>query len=123
MWCKNTSFMAGLSHALDGVKEAFQSERSMRIQVVTAVLVIILGILLRLDAWEWIVCTVLIGLVISAELLNTAIEQAVDIFSSQIDTRIKRAKDIAAAAVLIVSLAAAVAGLIIFVPKIWHLIF
>jgi undecaprenol kinase len=61
--------------------------------------------------------------VIGAELLNTAIEQAVDICLPHPDPRAKRAKDTAAGAVLIVASAAAIAGLIIFAPKVWHMFF
>jgi undecaprenol kinase len=123
MGMKNQSFLSGLRHALDGVKEAFVSERSMRIHVFAAAAVIVLGALLGLSALEWVVCLALIGLVIGAELGNTAIEQAVDICSPHPDPRAKRVKDIAAAAVLVVSLAAAAAGLIIFLPKAWDLFF
>jgi len=123
MGTKNRSFLSGLIHAIDGVMEGFRSERSMRIHCAAAALVIVCGLLLGLSAWEWIVCAILIGLVIASELLNTALEQAIDILSPQLDPRAKRVKDTAAGAVLIVSLAAAVAGLIIFLPKLWSLIF
>jgi undecaprenol kinase len=120
---KNWSFLSGLRHALDGVKELFRSERSMRIHVFVAGVVVLLGMLLQISAWEWVVCIILIGLVIGAELLNTAIEQAVDICLPHPDPRAKRAKDTAAGAVLIVASAAVVAGLIIFAPKVWFMFF
>ena len=123
MGMKNWSFLSGLRHALDGVRELFKSERSMRIHVFAAMVVVMLGLLLQISAWEWVVCIALIGLVIGAELLNTAIEQAVDICSPNLDPRAKRAKDTAAGAVLIVALAAAAAGLIIFAPKVWRMFF
>ena len=120
---KNRSFFSGFRHALDGIKEGFKSERSMRIHFVAAAAVIILGFALRISAGEWIACVSLIGLVISAELLNTALEHVVDICSPELNPRAKRVKDTAAAAVLVVSLAAAAAGLIIFLPKLWGLVF
>ncbi len=120
---KNRSFLSGLRHALDGVKEGFRGERSMRIHFAAAAAVILLGVLLRISAWEWIVCVMLIGLVIASELLNTALENVVDICSPELNPRAKRVKDTAAGAVLIVSLTAAIAGLIIFVPKVWNLVF
>ena len=123
MGYKNRSFLAGLLHALDGVKEGYRSERSMRIHCAAAVLVILLGLLLGLSAWEWIVCVILIGLVIASELLNTALEHIVDILMPELNPRAKRVKDTAAGAVLVVSLAAAIAGAILFVPKVWNLIF
>ncbi|MBN1776608.1 MAG: diacylglycerol kinase family protein [Clostridiales bacterium] len=105
------------------MKEAWKSERSMRIHIVTAALVIVFGFLLSISTWEWIACVTLFGLVIGAELGNTALEHAVDICSPQPDPRAKRVKDIAAAAVLVVSLAAAVVGLLIFAPKVWNVFF
>lgn len=123
MGYKNRSFLAGLLHALDGVKEGYRSERSMRIHCAAAALVLLLGLLLGLSAWEWIVCVILIGLVIASELLNTALEHIVDILMPELNPRAKRVKDTAAGAVLVVSLAAAIAGAVIFVPKVWNLIF
>ena len=119
MGTKNRSFLSGLRHALEGVKEALKSERSMRIHVAMAGAVIVFGFLLNISIREWITCVILFGLVIGAELGNTAIETAVDICAPQPDPRAKRVKDIAAAAVLTVALAAAVAGLLIFIPKIF----
>jgi len=123
MSAKNRSFLSGLRHALEGVKEAVKSERSMRIHVAMAALVVVFGFLLNISRTEWIACISLFGLVIGAELGNTALETAVDICSPQHDPRAKRVKDIAAAAVLAVALAAAVVGLLIFVPKIWKVFF
>lgn len=123
MGMKNRSFLTGLLHALDGVWEAFKSERSMRVHFGAVIAVVALGVFLRISALEWVACVTLFGLVIGAELGNTAIETAVDICAPYPDPRAKRCKDIAAAAVLIVSLASAAAGLIIFLPKLWDLFF
>ncbi len=123
MGTKNRSFRFGFRCALEGIWEAFQSERSMKIHVASVAAVIAAGILLSISLWEWIACVVLFGLVIGAELGNTAIETAVDICSPQPDPRAKRVKDIAAGAVLVVSLAAAAVGLMIFLPKVWELLF
>ena len=123
MGTKNRSFLSGLRHAVDGVAEGFRSERSMRIHCAAAMLVIAMGFLLGISAWEWIICVILIGLVIASELLNTALEHIVDILMPELNPRAKCVKDTAAGGVLIVSLAAAAAGLIIFVPKLWNLLF
>ena len=123
MSAKNRSFVSGFFHAVDGVKEALKTERSMRIHVVTAALVVVFGFLLGLSLWEWIICVTLFGLVIGAELLNTALEHTMDICCPDLDPRAKRVKDVAAAAVLTVSLAAGIVGLLIFVPKVWNVLF
>ena len=123
MSAKNRSLYSGFLHASDGVKEALKTERSLRIHVVMAALVVVFGFLLSISLWEWIVCVTLFGLVIGAELGNTALEHTVDMCCPDPDPRAKRVKDTAAAAVLAVSLAAGVVGLIIFVPKVWNALF
>ena len=82
-------------------------------------LVIIAGIVLKISAIEWIICLVLFGLVISLELVNTAIETTVDIAMPEINEKAKFAKDIAAGAVLFSAIISAIIGLIIFVPKLF----
>lgn len=82
------------------------------------ILVIILGIIVHLKAWEWIVCVFLFALVISLELVNTAIENAVDLAMPEKHPKAKVAKDVSAAAVLISAIASVIIGLIVFLPKI-----
>ena len=68
---------------------------------------------------EWIACIILFGLVISLELINTAIETTVDIAMPEKNEKAKLAKDVAAGAVLMSAIMAIVVGLIIFLPKIF----
>ena len=90
----------------------------MKIHVFMMVLVILFGILLHISLKEWIICIILFGLVIGAELFNTAIEAVVDMISSEKSPQAKLAKDVSAGAVLVFAVASAIVGLIIFVPKI-----
>lgn len=82
------------------------------------VLVIISGFWLNITITEWCICITLFGLVISLELVNTAIETVVDIAMPEKNEKAKKAKDISAAAVLISAICSAIIGLIIFIPKI-----
>ena len=82
------------------------------------ILVIISGIVLKIAKQEWITCIILFGLVISLELVNSAIETTVDIAMPEINEKAKNAKDIAAGAVLISAISSAIIGLTIFIPKI-----
>lgn len=109
-------------YAFDGFGSAFHSERNMVIHVLMMLLVIIFGIILKIDLLKWIICLILFGLVISAELINTSIEKVIDIVCPNYDPRAKVAKDTAAAAVLILAMVAAIVGLIIFIPKITEVI-
>ena len=81
-------------------------------------IVIIAGIILKIALFEWIVCLLLFALVVSLELVNTAIETTVDIAMPEINEKAKYAKDIAAGAVLFSAIISAIIGLIIFLPKI-----
>ena len=94
----------------------------MKIHFTIAILVIIAGIILKISTIEWIICLILIGIVISLELVNTAIEQVVDIAMPEINEKAKIAKDVAAGAVLMVAIISLICGLIIFIPKIINLL-
>ncbi len=86
------------------------------------VLVIISGFILKISITEWTICIVLFGLVITAELINTAIETTVDIVMPEKNEKAKLAKDIAAGAVLVSAIASAIIGIIIFLPKILNIV-
>lgn len=75
------------------------------------------GHFVGLSSMEWIVICLCIGLVLSAEAVNSAIEALADRVSPAYDEAIKRTKDLAAGAVLLLAIASAVVGLIIFLPK------
>ena len=105
-------------YAFEGIASSFRSERNMKIHVIIMIIVIIWGIIFKISAIEWIVCTILFALVISAELFNTALETIVDMVMPEINEKAKLAKDISAGAVLILAIASAIAGIIIFLPKI-----
>lgn len=104
--------------AFEGLWTAFMEEPNMRFHFLAAVVVIILGFLLGITLTEWLILILTIGLVISVELTNTAIETVVDSFTENTHPGAKRAKDVSAAAVLSVSIMAGIIGLVIFLPKI-----
>lgn len=81
-------------------------------------IVILAGIVLEVSTSDWILLIIIIGLVISVELTNTAIEAVVDSLTDKEHPGAKLAKDISAGAVLVVAITAAVAGLIIFLPHV-----
>lgn len=105
-------------YALQGFIQAFKSEKNMKIHIIITILVIIAAIILEISLIEWIICIVLISIVIAAELFNTAIETTVDLAMPEKNEKAKIAKDVSASAVLILSIGAAIIGLIIFLPKI-----
>ena len=115
-------FYKSLGYAISGIIQCIQKERNIKIHLVFMFLVIICGFLFQLSITEWLVCILLFGLVISLELVNTAIEAVVDLCTQEYHSLAKIAKDTAAGAVLISAIASVVIGLIIFVPKILSLV-
>lgn len=121
MESKRKKLKNSFKYAFCGIITALKKEQNMKIHFTIAILVIIAGIILKISTIEWILCLILIGIVISLELVNTAIEQVVDIAMPEINEKAKIAKDVAAGAVLMVAIISLICGLIIFIPKIINL--
>jgi diacylglycerol kinase (ATP) len=107
-------FLAGFVFAWNGLKAALSEEGNLRFHVVSALLVLVAGFYFDVTAGEWLALTLTIVLVIVAELLNTAIEDLVNLVSPEKNPLAGRIKDIAAAAVLISALGAIITAIIIF---------
>lgn len=103
---KNRPFRERLGFALDGLAHALRTERSLRAQAVIAVLALLALALLRPAPVWWALVGLLCVLVLAAELFNTALEELADHLHPERDPRIRRVKDLAAAAVLILSVGA-----------------
>ena len=104
--------------AIKGVFNLFSTHPNAQIHLLAAITVIPLSFFLQISKTEGCIVTLCIALVLSMEALNSAIEYLADKVSAEEDELIGKAKDIAAAAVLISALAAAVVGGMIFIPKI-----
>jgi diacylglycerol kinase len=91
-------------------------QRNARVHLAVTVAVAGLGALLRIQPWEWIAVTLAAGMVWSAEALNTAIERLADRVSPERSEVVRDVKDLAAGGVLATAIAAAIVGLIVFVP-------
>lgn len=113
---KNKSLKESFRHAAEGFFFALRSERNMKVHFCMSVLVAACAVLLGLTTGEKAIVIALCGLVMCAELFNTAIENVVDLASPMFNMYAKRAKDISAAAVFVLSLTAALCGVIIFLP-------
>jgi diacylglycerol kinase len=106
---------ASFRYALEGFYHTIQTQRSMRIHLVVAVLVLIGGVLIRLNRTEWAIVAICIGLVLASELLNTALEAIVDIAAPTFNLKAKIAKDAAAAAVFVFAVVSVIVGLLVFI--------
>ena len=105
-----------------GIRLVFSSEANMKIHIVVATLVVICGFIFNINTTEWIACLLCIGLVFGAEMINTAIENVVDLASPDYQELAGKAKDIAAGAVLICAIVSVIIGILIFLPKGWQLL-
>ncbi len=115
-----SNFVMGFVDAWRGIRSVFRSERNFRIHLAAAIIVIALGFFFRLPAGEWLAIILCLGLVLMAEVLNTAIEYLADAVHPEMDPGIRRCKDAAAGGVLIASVAAAAVGAIVYLPKLWE---
>lgn len=114
-------YTRGLAYALSGIAYAFRSQVNMRFHIFSAVIVIVSSFLLRINIAEWCIILMCIGSVISAELINTSLEVSVDLISPNYNEKAGHAKDLAAAAVLVVCVVSAIIGFVIFLPKLMRL--
>jgi diacylglycerol kinase len=111
-----------IKYALQGLSDAIQTQPNLRIHLMIALVVVLVGCSLSLTRLEWIAVVLTIALVLLAELLNTAIEYLTNLVSPEYHPLAGKTKDAAAAAVLITAIAAVVVGLLIFLPKLWLLL-
>ena len=110
------------SYAFAGLKVLFKEEHNSWIHAVAAVCAITAGFLLDISAIEWIAIIIVIGMVISAEIVNSSLERTADFIKAERDDRKRDIKDLGAAAVLVCAITAAIIGIIIFLPKLIALI-
>lgn len=118
---QQTSFISGriksVTYAVKGFYLLITTEHSIMVQLAISALMCILGFYLKISAVEWMFQILAIGLVLTAESLNTAIEAICDYIQPNFDKKIGFIKDIAAGAVTFAALTAVVVGAIIYLPK------
>jgi len=109
--------IASFGHAFRGIGSALRSELHLQFHAIATVVVIGLGFYFELTATEWMLVTLAVGTVWTAELVNTAIEALTDLASPEYHPLAGKAKDVAAGAVLVAAIAAMIVGLFIFGPR------
>ncbi|MEB8345261.1 diacylglycerol kinase family protein [Flavobacteriaceae bacterium KMM 6898] len=109
----------GVGIALHGALLLIRTEASIKAQVFIALLMTAAGFYFEISNTEWILQIIAIAMVLGVEGLNTAIEKLADFVQPEFDPKIGFIKDISAGAVMIVSIAATIIGLIIYCPKIF----
>lgn len=108
------SFKKSFGFALQGFRYTLATERNIRVMLGGAAFAVVMGLVLQLDLVSWAIVLLCIGCVLAAELMNTAIETIVDLVSPEYHPLAGHAKDIAAAAVYVLSFLVAVVGVCVF---------
>ena len=106
-WIKSTN------HAIEGILHAAKTQRHMRYHFYTAILILIVSFSIGISWAEVVILITLSIIVLSVEMLNSALETITDILFREYDEKAKRIKDMAAGAVLITAIGAAVIGFVI----------
>ena len=118
---KNSTFLTSMKHALHGIKTVIHEERNMKAHLSMAALAILISFISGLTALEWCFILLCIFLVLVMEILNTVVENLVDLLvKKEYHIEAKKAKDIAAAASCCISITAALIGLLIFSRAVFH---
>jgi len=112
-----SGFWRSFSFAGQGVWHVVRTQRNMRVHLVAGAGVITAGLVLGVSAVDWACVLTAIGLVLTAEALNTVVEAVVDLCADEYHPLAKIAKDVAAGAVLIASAAALGVGIAVFLPR------
>lgn len=115
---KKQNFFEASKNSLNGIVYTIKNEKNIKIQLVIAILAVVLGVLLKISLIEWVILVITIFIVIISELINTAIENTVDLITKEYNEKAKIAKDVAAGAVLISAVNSIIVGIIIFGTKI-----
>ncbi len=105
------------AYAFNGLRILFKEEHNSRIQILLVFLVIIAGILLKIEQGEWLAILLCFGFVLTTETINTAIENICNVITKEKHPQIKKIKDLSAAAVLLSVIFSLAVGTLIFVSK------
>ncbi len=111
-------FFKAFLFAAHGIKQFFAHERNAKIQTAIGISAIVLGLTVSISPYQWMFVLFCIALVISLEMINSAIERYCDLVTIDYHPTIKIIKDVAAGAVLVASIISLIIGLIIFIPAI-----
>lgn len=118
---QSTRFIHAFQYAVAGVIYAFKTERNFKIHSFAAILALLFAYFFSVTRIEWMLLILVIGMTMTLELINTALENVVNLITVEWHPLAKAAKDVAAGAVLVSSLMSVIIGLIIFIPRLIEL--
>ncbi len=112
------TFKGSVKNCLDGISYVTKSEKNFKREIALGIIALLLSYILKIDKIEFIIVLTMICLVLTTEIINTAIERAVDLVTKEYHELARIAKDVSAGSVLVTSIFALIIGIIIFIPKI-----
>ena len=114
---KSKNIFHSFKYAFSGLKYGLINTKNLHVDFVVALLVIVCGFIFQISITEWLIILLCFALVMRLELMNTALEEVVNLASPEIHPLAKISKDVAAGSVLMSAIISAVIGLIIFIPR------
>lgn len=112
------TFKGSVKNCLDGISYVTKNEKNFKREIALGIIALILSYILKIDKIEFIIILTMICLVLTAEIINTAIERAVDLVTKEYHELARIAKDVSAGSVLVTSIFSLIIGIIIFISKI-----
>ena len=112
------TFKGSVKNCLDGISYVTKNEKNFKREIALGIIALILSYILKIDKIEFIIVLTMICLVLTTEIINTAIERTVDLVTKEYHELARIAKDVSAGSVLVTSIFALIIGIIIFMPKI-----
>ncbi len=112
------TFKGSVKNCLDGISYVTKNEKNFKREIALGIIALILSYILKIDKIEFIIILTMICLVLTAEIINTAIERTVDLVTKEYHELARIAKDVSAGSVLVTSIFSLIIGIIIFIPKI-----
>jgi undecaprenol kinase len=116
-WHRSRSFFEALAFAMRGIATAILRERNIRIQLFLGTIILFAMFLLHVSLVHILIGVIAILLILSFEMINTAIELLSDMVHPEYSIVVRNVKDMSAGAVLIITIAACIVGLLIFLPN------
>lgn len=116
------TFIDSVKNCLDGINYVLANEKNFVREIILGICAILMSYFLHITRIEWIIVLLLINFVLIMELLNTALEKVVDLYTTKYNEIAKVVKDVASASVFLMSLFSAIIGFLIFMPYIIELL-
>lgn len=115
---KKRTFLDSVKNCLEGINYTLSHENNFKREMILGILVVIASVILKISIIEWVIVILLINFVLVCELINTALEKTVDLYTKEYNETAKIVKDVAGASVFVMSIFSAVIGIVIFLPKV-----